>query len=196
MLPRILWLVIFIASSAFSATGNDKSHFLIEAGGYCTNLNRRLEAETGYANKVSSIEGYLRVHPVFRLSNRFNLEPSLGALVPGLASADGTTRTFVFHIDLDLGLKLKDWWTLRMGPGLQWGWLNSKGAGVDLNNGTSSSTFYNPNQSISYFVLTTDAGLTFRLSQRFHLLFDLYVMDVASKLRRTFEVSATLGFRL
>lgn len=179
-----------------AAQGPDKSHFILEGGAYVTNFDKRLKAEKGYENKVSSIQGYVRLHPVLRLSNKFNFEPSLGTLVPGLSSVDGTTRTFITHLNLDLGLKLKPWFIWRLGPGIQWGWLNSKGGEVVLDNGLDRSTFYNPGQSVHYFLLTADSGFTINIYKKLHLLLDCYVLDIASKQRRTFEVSATLGIRL
>mgnify|MGYP000143144799 CR=1 FL=1 len=193
---HLFLLMIVCLVPCLKAAEHDKSHLLLELGGYCTNLNRRLTADSDYVNKVSSLEAYFRVHPVFRLSNKLNFEPSLGAILPGYSSPDGTTRTLVFHIDLDLGLKLKEWLTLRLGPGLQVGMLNSKGAGVELNNGTDRSTFYTPGESVNYFILTSDAGLTIQISKRLNLLLDTYVMNLASKARRTVEISATLGFRI
>ena len=189
------FLVLSFRCNAESSK-SDKSHFLFEAGAYVTNFNKRLSAEKGYENKVSSIQGYFRLHPVLRLSGKFNFEPSLGTVIPGISSVDGTTRTFITHLNLDLGVKLKPWLTWRLGPGLVWGWLNSKGAAVVLNNGTSTSTFYNPGQSINYFLFSTDTGLTLKVYGRLHLLIDCYISDIASKTRRTFEVSATLGIRI
>ncbi len=195
-----LLIVLSLCIPAYKAyaesSATDKSHFLLEAGAYVTNFDKRIKAEKDYTNKVSSIQGYLRLHPVIRLSGKFNFEPSLGTLVPGISSVDGTTRTFVTHLNLDLGVKLKPWFTWRLGPGIVWGWLNSKGEAVVLNNGLDESTFYTPGQSVNYFLLTADTGLTINVYKRLNLLIDCYVLDAASTLRRTFELSATLGIRL
>jgi len=181
---------------AQAATNAGGSFFAIDGGAYVDNIGQRLEAPTGYAQQVSRFSGFLRFRPGVHLGNRFYLEPSLGLLLPWRTGNDGGSKIFTFQTSLDFGIPLASFLEFRVGPGLHSLLFLSSAQAIELNNGTSTSTFYQPGAVSLAFNLTAQAGFSIYFTRSVCLNLDGYVLAVASRSRRTFNAAASLGVHL
>lgn len=191
-------LIIFLSLSATAESkGNlGKGFFFVEAGGYVNNIKQRLDAPSGYASRLSTLKGYLRIHPGFSLGKNWYFEPSLGTMLPTRDGIDGNNSAFESQLALQVSLPLFSFMRFRAGPGIEWVLMISKLQSVPLNNGVDYSTFYTPSRSTNVFLLTATAGFTFLLHNRWMIGMDLYMPGFLSSLRRRYNASLTLGFRL
>lgn len=181
---------------AASSSSEWKNYFFIEAGAYAYNLRQRFSVPPGYDKSVSAIKGFTRLHPGFSLGKGWHFEPSFGTMLFTRDGIDGKSSVFDSHLALQLALPFWGPFRFRIGPGMEWVWLLSKEQDVDLNNGTSVSTFYTPGRSTHVFLFTATAGFTIRLHNRWAIHLDVYVPEIMSKLRREYHASASLGVRL
>lgn len=187
--------VILFPVFAFAERNSTMGGTFVEGGGYVTQINERLSAPSGTASNVSTIAGFLRFRTSASLGKNWSLDPGLGTMVPWRSGADGSTKTFMTHFNLDVA-KQWNWFKLRFGPGIFWQLIQSSEESVPLNNGTGTSTFYVPGSSASILLVSANAGMSFRLSQRISLNADVYVLQLMSGARRCFNGSLTLGWRL
>ncbi len=197
-LLRLVPLLLALQTSfVFAESGKStKNFFYIEAGAYINNLKERMNAPAGYASQLSDFKGYFRVHPGFSIGKGWKFEPSLGTMLPSRDGVDGKTSAFESQLALQVSAPLFKVLTARFGPGIEWMWLLSKSEAVTLRNGLDESTFYVPGRSSHVFLFTATAGFSIHLHDRWMICLDLYVPEFLSTLKRRFNVSATLGFRL
>lgn len=196
-LSRLALILAFQTTFALAESGRSgKNFFFIEAGAYVNNLKERLSAPPGYASKLSNLKGYLRVHPGFSIGKNWHFEPSLGTMLPTRDGIDGSASVFESQLALQVSAPLLKFMKFRFGPGIEWQWHMSKAENVQLSNGLGESTFYLPARSTHVFLFTVTTGFSFALHDRWMIGLDLYIPEVLSSLKRRFNVSATLGFRL
>jgi hypothetical protein len=191
----VLFLVAGFITSAASAESQKRS-LHVDLGTYLTHLTQRLGAPAGFEDKVSSVSGYVRLRGVLPVGKKWKWEPAIGTLFPWKSGVDGNEKKVTTHLDLTFSYPLTQWLRFRIGPGVQWLFSFSDGGAVDLNNGTSTSTFYTPAYSSHSFVTTAQSGLSFSLSSRASLNIEVYGSGLLDRLRRNFDVAATLGWRL
>lgn len=173
-----------------------KNFWALDLGAHATNLEQRFSAPSGYSGKVGSLVGFLRLRRGYSLGKNFYFEPSYAVLLPWRTSADGTTKTFTSQLDLDLGVPLFKFLKFRVGPGLQWLFILPSGQSVDLDNGTSTSTFFTPSKVANSFVATVQSGFEIRFSRKISLNLDVFFLDIASRDRRHYNAAASLGVTL
>lgn len=191
---NLVLIAAFVANVVFAEPQKRSLH--VDMGGYLTHLTQRLEAPAGFENKVSSISGYLRLRGVLPIGKKWEWEPAVGTLLPWTSGVDGNEKKFSTHFDLTFSYPLTRWLRFRLGPGVQWLFSFSDGGSVVLNNGTSTSTFYTPAYPSHSFVLTAQSGLSLLLGSRVSLTIEMYGSGLLDRLRRNFDVAATLGWRL
>jgi hypothetical protein len=184
--------LLFLSHSVF-ALSPLKSHWGFEAGIFVNNIGQRLSAPSGYSSEVSSISALGRVRRAFFLGKKYYFEPAFGLAIPWRTSADGSTKTFPILTNLDLQWALLNGFSLRAGPGIYLQYILGTGQSVDLNNGTSVSTFYTPSGSSLSIQFSLEGGFQIRLREKLALNFDLYLLDAASSSRRTINATVTLG---
>jgi hypothetical protein len=170
--------------------------YSLDVGLYAGNLTQWISAPSGLGGEVLSLGGFLRFRPGFHLAKRWRLEPSLGIVIPWRRGADGSTEVFTFQWDLDLAFAMTRMLRLRVGPGISSQLLISSGGPVQLNNGTSTSTFYTPSQILLTALVSIQTGLEFQFASRWSTNFDLIFVDLLSSSRRTINGLVTLGVRL
>jgi hypothetical protein len=182
--------------SVLALAESPKKSLYVDTGAYLNHLVQRLEAPSGFESKVSSISGYFRLRGVLPVGKKWEWEPSLGTLIPWKSGVDGKEKKFTTHLDLTFSYPLTRWLRFRLGPGVQWLFSFSDGGEVVLNNGNSTSTFYTPAYASHSFTLTAQSGLSFILGSRVSLNLEMYGTGLLNRLRRNFDVVATLGWRL
>ena len=188
-------VVILFPVFSFAERGSSKGGVFLEPGAYVTQIGERLDAASGKEGTVSTLSGFVRLRTSASLGKNWFFDPALGTMLPWRSGVDGSVKTFMTHLNLDLAKQWR-WFKVRMGPGIFWQWMRSSEEAVSLNNGTGTSTFYTPGRSESVFLVTANAGLSFRLSPRIFLNTDVYVLQVFSSARRGFNGTITLGWRL
>jgi hypothetical protein len=184
---------LFVSTTA-SAAKKD-SFFALDIGAYMTHVDKRLDAGANGSN-VSTLAAFFRARKLIPLMTGFGWEPSVGLLLPWRSGGDGFAKTFIMHAAFGVGITPLSWLHLRLGPGLLWRLTIANAEQVTLNNGTGNSGFYIPGGSRSVFQFTADAGIDFRLLQSVSLGLDVWVVEIASSSRRTFNAAASLGFYL
>ena len=191
-------LATLLASSSISAATNQKisNFWSIDVGAYVNNIKERLSAPTDYGSRVSTLAGYLRFRRGWHIGKNYTFEPSFGTMVPYRKSADGAARTLISNIDLDIGIPLWNFLRFRTGPGIEWGMIQSTAETILLNNGGGTSSFYMPDRTTHYFLITTQAGFEIHFSRRFTLCTQLIVSNLLSSERRRYNAAVTLGIRL
>ncbi len=188
---------MFIICFELRAAGDSyKKGIHIDLGGYQTHLKQRFEAPSGFENQVSSFSGYARIRATLLLGKKLGWEPSVGTLIPWKSGKDGNVRKFTSHLDLTFTYPFANWLRFRLGPGVQWLLSIADGGPVELNNGTSTSTFYTPGYASHSFTLTAQSGLSFLLDSKVSLNLEIYGSGLLNRLRRNFDIAATLGWRL
>jgi len=176
--------------------GDNKAFFSLDIGPYFSNLDRRFVAPAGYDSKVSHIGFFLRLRPGFPIGKSYNLQPSVALSYPWSGGADGSNRFFRFQWDLDLGIRLFKFLSLRFGPGLHWIFMVPSGERITLNNGTSSSDFYTPALVTNSYTLTAQAGFGIPLGKKKSLCLDVILLHPGSRSRRTVHGLISLGLIL
>jgi hypothetical protein len=186
----------FIYAEAAGSFGSKKTSVSIDAGLYAGNLTQWISAPSGMGSEVLSLGGFLRVRPGFHLAKRWRFEPSLGIVLPWRRGADGSNEVFTFQFDLDLAFAATRSVNLRFGPGVFSELLISSGGPVELNNGTSSSTFYTPSEVLLTSLISIQTGFEYRIASRLSFNVDLVFVDLLSSSRRSINGLVTLGVRL
>lgn len=187
-------LLLFWSSPVRAAAS--AGSFSLDVGAYGTQLDKRLHTSGAYSSKVSTLAGFFRARKALMLNSWISWDPSLGLMLPWQSGADGFAKTFFVHTAVGFGVFPMKWFHLRLGPGLLWKLTITNAESVDLNNGTSTSTFYTPGGSKSVFLLTTDVGIDFRFASSWSLGFDVWILEIASSQRRTFNGAVTVGIYL
>lgn len=191
-------LAVFGNERSAEAASRSQSRYVLDFGGYVDNIEQRFKAPAGYASEVSNLSGFTRIRYGIALGKDWYLEPQLTLLLPWRTSADGSTRTFVTHFDLDLSVPLFSFLSFRAGSGIYNTLVWGSGASVQLNNGsaTSTSTFYAPDAILVSFALSAHAGLQFNLSDHWFFNIDAYGLQIMSAARRSIHGAVSIGFSL
>jgi hypothetical protein len=182
--------------SAHALAEGEKKGFHVDGGAYLTHLKQRSQAPDGFADKVSSMTGFLRFRATRPLGARWSWEPGLGVLVPWKSGVDGAEKKITTLFDFTFTYALLKWLHLRLGPGIKWNFSFSDGGAVVLNNGTGTSTFYTPAYSSHSFTVTVQTGLTLELGRKITLNLECYTSGLLSQLRRNIDAAVTLGWRI
>lgn len=190
-----LWLTC-VPLCAEAAASKGANYFALDAGLFSNNVVGKAQALEEDQTQVSHYSFYARLRRGFHLGKNFFFEPALGTLVPWYTGVDGNTKQFTFHTDVPFSIPIFSFLKLRMGPGLEWQWIVTKAETISLNNGTSTSDFYIPGGNRLIILMTVQAGLEIRFSQHICLNGDVTVLSVASKERRSYQVSLGLGVYL
>lgn len=193
-LKGIFLFLIFFLFSLGSSRAN--GYHGLDAGGYVTNLNTRVTSTQSQQSEVSHFTGFLRYRRGMPLSNTFLFEPSFATLLPWFSGADGSVKTFTFHLGLNFRWDLFRFLSFRAGPGIQGDWIYARGAVVSLDNGTSTSNFYIPDGSQWVWLATVHGGVVFRLSERLSLSLDAIIQSVGNRERRRVQLASGLGWQL
>lgn len=141
-------------------------------------------------------------------TRKFELAPTIGAgmLVP-MSSMDlkflpefnwvlprsaGSSRILknVFMFRADLAYDAWDWLRFRLGTSLIWLNQHGRGGKANVNNGTSTSTFYYPDENRSSMNNTLDVGIEALLNEAWAVRLQTYTYSVFITERR--QVSYTL----
>jgi hypothetical protein len=195
MRHRLKVFLILFPAILMAESSPLKGAVALEGGTYVTQIQERLPAPSGTASQVSTLAGFFRLRTYSSLGKNWYFEPGLGTMVPWRSGVDGSTKTFMTHLNLDLAKHWR-WFSLRLGPGIFWQWILSTEEEVVLNNGSGHNSFYTPGDSSSIFLVTADAGLGFQFSRAISLNLDLYVLQAMSQARRCLNGTVTLGWRL
>jgi len=169
--------------------------FAIDAGVYATHLEDRFYVANENRSKVSHFTGMLRLRPMISLGKNWYFEPALGILLPWHASVDGSAKVFTSHFDLGLTVPIFSFLALRVGPGVQWTGILSKGEVIEQNNGNGTSDFYMPGRFSSGYLFTVQGALVIKV-KRISVSFEAYVSNVVNRLRRTIDGAVMLGVTL
>lgn len=189
--------LLFILFPQMALSLPTSRHFFgIELGAYHDAVVDKYASPSNVRQEVGALFGIIRIKRAFTLSKRFTFDPSVGGLFPWSAGSDGTARKFIAHTSLDMGANLFSFLKFRLGPGVQMFWLVTEEQDIELQNGTSTSTFYVPGGTVFGALLTVQTALEIRLHQRWYLNLELHTLSIASRERRRFNVLATLGFIL
>jgi hypothetical protein len=189
-------LLIFMPAFLFAESSKQKGAVFLESGAYVTQVTERLAAPAGTLNEVSTLAGFLRLRTSSHLGKNWFFEPALGTMVPWRSGVDGSTKTFMTHLNLDVAKAFGSFLKLRFGPGIFWQWMVSNEEAIILGNGEGNSTFYTPNGNSSVFLASVEAGLSLHLAGAFFLNADIYALQLFNKDRRRLNGTLTLGMRL
>jgi hypothetical protein len=193
------FLLLFCAAIWFSSPGSaaSKNNFWsLDLGFYGSNLKERFAAPDAYRSLVSNFYGTVGIRRGLHLGKRFYFEPSLSLFLPWRKGNDGTVMIFPAQLSFDFRIPIWRFLSGRVGPGIYGETYLSKGGEVTLNNGTSTSIFYMPNRPSFLYLFTVQGGLEAQLSKRLSLGVEVFVHDLASRLRRRFDATITVGIRL
>lgn len=188
--------VLFTALGILLCCPSQASHFSLDVGAYADNLAQRVNVPAGYASQVSTLTGLVRARPLFSIGHSLSFEPSFALLVPWRSGSDGFAKVITSFTSLDFGISPFSWLKWRLGTALQWNWTLTQPSAVDLNNGTSTSTFYLPGGTSSSFVLLVETGLEFHLTASLSFGVDVWVSQVANATRRRFNGMVYFGVQL
>jgi hypothetical protein len=108
----------------------------------------------------------------------------------GPKDSDGSVSRRV--IDLSFPFFLDSGGNFKVGPGILAYWLSGTGGTVELNNGTSTSTFYRPNTSSFSTLITLNAGVGVDIAF-FRWDLDFVITSILSS-RRAVNLSTALTF--
>ena len=189
----ILFLAFFCSLPLRAAYGpRDRGYWALDGGAYLENVAARIRSSK---TDVSSLTGYLRLRKGFYLSKKIFLEPSLGLRLPWRTNPDGGASIFTLQFDLDLLYRLFSFLQVKAGPGIQSLLFIGGGGAVVLNNGTGTSTFYNPRGAAVTVDLTVQAGLVFDLSRRVNFCLETIVSNLFNSQQRIFNAVGTVGVK-
>lgn len=115
--------------------------------------------------------------------------PEIGLIFYRNIEDDYTKRTL--YILGDVGYKLNGNLILRYGLGLFSTTISADGGTLTLNNGSSTSEFYKPSQSVTSYNVTWNLGLESALSSNWSARFETFLYEALSSVKR--DVSYTLN---
>lgn len=168
----------------------------LDLGAYGVHVDLKMNARTGEKSTVGAVLGMARLRGGINLGKNFFIEPSVTGLIPWRSGNDGNTKIFTFQGEFNLSYFLFSFLKVKAGPGLYVLWLISSASTVSLNNGTSTSNFYLPGRQVVSFQHSVNGGFEFRLSKRFSLNLDTYVLNIGNKTKRSFNGSVSIGYLL
>jgi hypothetical protein len=174
-----------LISCTLSRAAESSSFTILDIGAYTSNLQ-----------STTSSAGFLRLRHGFPVGKKLFFEPSFGAVLPWQSGVDGFEKIFTFHLNLDVAVPLFSFLRWRVGPGLMFLFYVQSGESVQLNNATTTSTYYVPGGVTIGFLGTIQTGLDIAFSRRISLSLDIFTLDIASDARRRFNGALTLGFFL
>lgn len=120
--------------------------------------------------------------------------PELGFVFHGSGSDDyKKTTTFLL---LDVGYLIRPKLVLRYGIGTFITSVKGDGGAVELNNGTSTSTFYRPGESKKSWNTTLDLGAEMALAPNYALRFQTHLFSIFSSTSRKLSYSLSFNYYL
>lgn len=126
----------------------------------------------------------------FNFQNDFSFLPEINWVLPQtMEDSHIMINTFMFRADL--GYDPLDWLRLRLGTSLIWQNQQGRGGKAEMRNGTSTSTFYYPDENRSSLNNTLDLGAEAFYDQ-FAFRLQTYIYSVFVEERR--QLSYTLLF--
>ena len=196
MLRFFFWLGLALTFAIPKAQAKEGNYFALDFGAHGSNLTERFEVEETHRKQVSSILGWLRVRPGFRLDDSYFLEVSIALPLPWRTGNDGVTKSFLIQSDLDLVITLASWIQARAGFGVQSSLVTSNGGEVTLDNGDGTSSFFLPDGFSIGASWTVQLGLSFPFTKRLSLNLDAYGVNVGSEASRQIHAALSFGVRL
>jgi hypothetical protein len=125
-------------------------------------------------------------------SSGFHFLPEADWVLPQ-TKADNRIITNTFLLRADVGYDLFSWLRPRIGSSLIWHNIHGRGGKVNMNNGTSTSTFYYPEENRTMLNNTLDFGLEF-LHQAFAVRFQSYVYSVFKSEQRQYSYTLFITY--
>ncbi|MFM8270332.1 MAG: hypothetical protein ACKN9V_09105 [Pseudomonadota bacterium] len=180
-IQSLILLSMIACSSGFSIG------WKLHLGASVSNLEQRFKAPTGFASKVSEVQGLLGVSKTFRLSRRLGLTPEAFILLPWRRGMDGTTLTFTQHLGLLIDIQVSKPIALSLGNGLLWEMYCSKGEAVPLGNGTGSSTFYTPSRWTQVVLPTALISIEWKFSKKVGFQIGAVISEYLDSNKRRFR---------
>ncbi len=168
----------------------------LDVGLFSNNIVGRANAIEADQSVVSHYSIYARLRRGFSIGKGFYIEPALSTLIPWYSGVDGNSKLFTFHTDFPLLVPVFSWLRLRAGPGIEWQWIVTSAATIDLSNGTGTSDFYVPGGTRTVILATVQLGLEIKFSKKVCANADLTVLSIASSTRRSYQASLGLGIYL
>lgn len=181
------YVVLFCISFSFS------SNALVGIGGYVPfGLSTQKEDDGG--RRTFSFEPFLFVNTVVQAPYNHIFLPEFGYVFHTSTQYDDYDKSTMFFL-ADLGYKLRSNLILRYGLGLFRTSIGSDGGAVTLQNGSGTSTFYKPGDSVTTYNTTWNLGIENSLNNNYSLRFQFYMFEPLSS-KRDLSYSLSLGYYL
>jgi hypothetical protein len=165
----------------FSVLFSIHSKALVGVGGYVPfGLSTQKEDDGG--RRTFSFEPYLFVNTIIKAPFNHIFLPEFGYVFHTSTQYDDYDKSTMFLL-ADLGYKLRSNLILRYGLGLFRTSVGSDGAAVTLQNGSSTSTFYKPGDSVTSYNTTWNLGIENSLNSNYALRFQTYLFEPLSSKR-------------
>lgn len=170
-----------------------RAPWILDTGVHVSNVDQRI---AHFSAPVSNITAYLRLRRSFNIKVKvWAFEPSLATTLPWRTNVDGNARFFTAQLSFDLVRALGSRTRLRFGTGIRSEIGASFGEAVILRNGSSTSTFYTPDNFVITNSLSANLGLEYALGKSNTLVVDVVVPSPLSTRRRV-HLSVALGWIL
>ncbi len=125
----------------------------------------------------------------FSFSPEWKFLPEINWVLPWEATDSNMIKN-IFMIRGDVGYELLDWLRLRVGTSLMWLNMHGKGGTTKINNGSTQSTFYNPDENRSALNNTFDLGVEGFFNKDWSAKLQTYTYSLFKEERR--QVSYTI----
>ncbi|GAB4025382.1 MAG: hypothetical protein Fur0010_28600 [Bdellovibrio sp.] len=166
-----------LASLLFSLN----SYALVGLGGYVPfGLSTRDSADGGVSTFAFDPALTLNHVMPFFLGQLFM--PEIGHVFHG-EGKDGHSKKTIFGL-LDFGYQIQTGLVLRYGLGTFLTKISGDGGAVELNNGTSTKTFYRPSKSVTSWNTTLNGGIEWAFNSNYASRFELFMFDFLASTRK------------
>jgi len=108
--------------------------------------------------------------------------PEFGLVLNG-EGKDGYDKKTLFFL-LDFGHRFTSGLVGRYGLGTFMTKISGDGGAVELNNGTSTATFYRPSKSVTSWNTTLNGGLEWAFDANYAMRFELFMFDFLASTRK------------
>lgn len=177
----------------FGASCHAASKLGLDLGVHADNVIQRTDPQTA---GLSRLTAFSRARLHIPIVGRLQWEPSLGLLLPWRTDNEGAVRTLTTQLGTDFALGITSWMRWRAGVSLQAIIAMSAGQGIELNNGTGTSTFYSPGGISTAWLFLVGSGFEWPLSAKISIGVEVWCSQVLDSARRRLHGAGYLGVAL
>jgi len=165
----------------------------VGAGAIANNMNKITASSTGERKRIGSY--YYDLHLLVRFGAEWAVAPSFIYTPIHKKATDGTgTKTSILAINVPLVRQVLGFFDFKLGPGLFFYFINGPGGRTDVSSGYDSTRDYAvPSRTSVAKNISANAGIGVNIYS-VRLDIDAVVLNVGSKLSRTFNYMAQLSY--